>query len=168
MVPRRPHTGTILGDTRIKPRSVWIRTSGAWGQPTAVHADRTPTKSAMLDAAHEAQPVLPNAARNRACRISTHTPTPPTRSPTRWLQQNLTRSGEARQQVGDTEDAVVSSQRTVAEHITLLLPALIHLCTLPPNCRVLASTAPTSSRLQQQIWSLYWNYSKNRSKSRNP
>jgi hypothetical protein len=79
VVPRRPHAGTIFGGTRIKPRSVWIRTSGAWGQPSAVHADRTPTKSALLDAAHEAQPVLPNASRNRACRISTHTPTPPTR-----------------------------------------------------------------------------------------
>jgi len=127
----------------IKPRSVWIRTSGAWGQPSAVHADRTTTKSVLLDTAHEAQPVLPNADRNRAYfHPHPYAPDPP--SPTRWLQQRLARSAEARPQVGDTEDAAVSSQCTVAEHRTLLLPALIHLYSLPPNCRVLASTAPTT------------------------
>ena len=155
MVPRRPHTGTIFGGTRIKPRSVWISTSGAWGQPSAVHADRTPTKSALLDAAHEAQPSSPMPP---AIAHAVFPPTPPRprpASPTRWLQQSLARSAEARQQVGDTAGAVVSSQCTVAEHRTLLLPALIHLCSLPPNCRVLASTAPTTLKVSKNKFGVF-------------
>ncbi len=155
MVPRRPHTGTIFGGTRIKLRSVWIRTSGAWGQPSAVHADRTTTKSALLDTDHEDQPVLPNVSRNRAYfHPHPHTPDPP--SPTRWLQQSLARSVEVRQQVGDTEDVAVSSQCTVAEHRTLLLSVLIHLCSLPPNCRVLASTASTTLKASKTNLESYW------------
>jgi hypothetical protein len=82
-----------------------------------------------------------------------HAPDPP--SPPLWLQQSLARSAEARQQVGDTEDAAVSSQCTVAEHRTLLLPALIHLCSLPPNCRVLASTAPTTLKASKNKFGVF-------------
>jgi hypothetical protein len=84
-----------------------------------------------------------------------HAPDPP--SPTRWLQQSLAQSAEARQQVGDTEDAAVSPQCTVAEHRTLLLPALIHLCSLPPNCR-----CPTTLKASKNNLESYWNYPKNR------
>ncbi len=134
VVPRRPHTGTIFGGTRIKPRSVWIRTSGAWGQPSAVHADRTSTKSVLLDTVHETQPVLPNDSRNRPCRISTHTPTPRPATPTRWFQESLAQSAEAREQVGDTEDAAVSSQCTVAEHSKVQGPKTNKYILRPQHC----------------------------------
>ena len=116
----------MFGSTRLKQRFVcnvlcFVETIQRRLGST-VHA-RTPTKSAQLHAAHEDQPVLPNAVRSRACRISTHTTHRPrpsicdTTAPAK--PSTLT---EARQQAGDVEDVAVSPRCRVSQYTGCIHP----------------------------------------------